>query len=54
MTLSDTILIAKKILVGIVLVVIPFMILWAGITLTQKVLTPGQSYNAPVNTSYKK
>lgn len=54
MTLSDTTLIIKKILVGIVLVVIPFLILWGGITLTLKVLTPDQSYNAPVNAIYKK
>ncbi len=40
MTLRDADLILKKILVGALLVVIPLLILWGGLQLTIKVLTP--------------
>ncbi len=40
MTLNDAGIIAKKIGVGFILVLIPFLILWVGVKLTQKALTP--------------
>jgi hypothetical protein len=39
MTPSDFILLGKKILVGILVAVIPFLILFGGILLTQRLLT---------------
>jgi hypothetical protein len=39
MTLSDVTLIGKKVLVGIVVTIIPFVIIFGGLWLTQKILT---------------
>jgi hypothetical protein len=38
MTLSDITLLAKKILIGIVVTVVPFLILFGGLRLIQKLL----------------
>ena len=38
MTLSDVTLIGKKILVGIVVTLVPFVIIFGGLWLTQKIL----------------
>lgn len=37
-TLSDAVLLVKKILIGIVVAVIPFLIIFGGLYITQKVL----------------
>ena len=42
MTFSDVGLIVKKILVGIILVLIPVLILWGGLQLTVKLLSPNE------------
>lgn len=42
MTFSDVTLLVKKIVVGFLLVLIPFFILWGGIKLTIKLLTPAE------------
>jgi hypothetical protein len=39
MTLSDVTLIGKKVLVGIVVTLVPFIIIFGGLWLTQKLLT---------------
>jgi hypothetical protein len=39
MTLSDITLLAKKILIGVVITMIPFLILFGGLRLTQKILS---------------
>ncbi|TWI97279.1 hypothetical protein JN11_03740 [Mucilaginibacter frigoritolerans] len=39
MTLSDVTLLGKKILVGIVITIVPFVIITGGLWLTQKLLT---------------
>ncbi|HWZ04765.1 MAG TPA: hypothetical protein VNX40_14210 [Mucilaginibacter sp.] len=39
MTLSDVTLIGKKVLVGIVVTIVPFVIIFGGLWLTQKLLT---------------
>jgi hypothetical protein len=39
MTLSDVTLIGKKVLVGIVVTIVPFVIIFGGLWLTQKILT---------------
>lgn len=41
MTLSDVNILIKKILVGIAITVIPFLIIFGGLWLTQRILTPG-------------
>jgi hypothetical protein len=47
MTQSDLILLAKKIAVGILVTLIPFLILFWGLRLTQTLLTPSPQ-NTPV------
>lgn len=47
MTLSDVTLLAKKILVGIILVIVPFLILWLGIKFSLKLANDDQ----PVTTT---
>jgi len=42
MTLSDVTLLTKKIIIGILLVIIPFLILMGGIKLSLKLLNPKQ------------
>lgn len=37
--LSDLVLLAKKILIGIVIAVIPFLIIFGGLWMTQKLLS---------------
>ena len=39
MTLSDVTILAKKVLVGIIVTTIPFIIIFGGLWLTQKLLT---------------
>ncbi|WCT14686.1 hypothetical protein [Mucilaginibacter jinjuensis] len=39
MTLTDVSIIGKKILVGIVITLVPFIIIFGGLWLTQKLLT---------------
>ncbi|MEI6948936.1 hypothetical protein V9K67_17240 [Paraflavisolibacter sp. H34] len=40
MTLSDGVLILKKIIVGVILVLVPALLLWGGLQLTIKLLSP--------------
>jgi uncharacterized protein YneF (UPF0154 family) len=47
MTLSDVTLIGKKILVGIVVTLVPFIIIFGGLWLTQKILTDHGNVNQP-------
>ncbi|MFC0182069.1 hypothetical protein SAMN04515674_10181 [Pseudarcicella hirudinis] len=54
MVLSDLTLLIKKVIVGILLVVIPFAILWTGIHLITKVLTPEISAHSGVQINSKK
>ncbi len=42
MTRSDVTLLVKKILIGIIVTIIPFLILFGGLWITRKVLTPAQ------------
>jgi hypothetical protein len=46
MTLSDSKLIFKKIIVGILIALIPFIILFGGLKLTQEILTDNKAKNA--------
>jgi len=53
MTLSDVSLIGKKILVGIVVTVVPFIIIVGGLWGTQRLLTSHDAKKASVQTSSK-
>jgi len=53
MTLSDVSLIGKKILVGIIVTVIPFVIIVGGLWLTQRVLSTHDAKKASVQTTSK-
>jgi len=48
MTRSDVFLLVKKIAIGILVTLIPFLILFWGLRLTQTLLRPS-SQNTPVN-----
>ncbi|WP_428330055.1 hypothetical protein [Mucilaginibacter sp.] len=48
MTLSDVSLIGKKILVGVVITLIPFIIIAGGLWATQKLLSDKQVAKAPI------
>jgi len=55
MTLSDVSILGKKILVGIIITIIPFVIIAGGLWLTQKALggTPqGQQQDSKTSKSY--
>ena len=45
MTLSDVTLLGKKILIGILVALLPFLILFWGLRLTQKLLTKAPATN---------
>lgn len=47
MTLSDVSLIGKKILVGIIITLVPFIIIVGGLFLTQKLLQGNKSQSQP-------
>ena len=47
MTLSDITLLGKKILIGIIVTIVPFLILFGGLWITQKVLEPEQKEIVP-------
>jgi hypothetical protein len=55
MTLSDVSLIGKKVLVGIIITLVPFIIIAGGLSLTQKLLqhsdTPSQPTVKQIKTS---
>ena len=53
MTLSDVSLIGKKILVGIVVTVVPFIIIVGGLWLTQRVLSRHPAEKTPVQQTVK-
>lgn len=53
MTLSDVTLIGKKILVGIVVTIIPFVVIVGGLWLTQSLLTSHDAKKASVETTLK-
>lgn len=53
MTLSDVSLIGKKILVGIVVTVVPFVIIVGGLWFTQHALSVHDSKKASVQTTSK-
>ena len=53
MTVSDVSLIGKKILVGIVVTIIPFIIIVGGLWLTQRLLTAHDAQKSPVQTTLK-
>jgi len=51
MTLSDVSILGKKILVGIIITVIPFIIIAGGLWLTQRVLTNNTKPTQQVSTT---
>jgi hypothetical protein len=55
MTLSDVTILGKKILVGIVVTVVPFIIIFGGLWFTQKLLTenvkPKQHFSKQIKTN---
>jgi len=53
MTLSDVSLIGKKILVGIIVTVVPFVIIVGGLWLTQHTLSTHDAKKASVQTTSK-
>jgi hypothetical protein len=53
MTLSDVSLIGKKILVGIIVTVVPFIIIVGGLWGTQRLLTSHDAKKASVQTTAK-
>jgi hypothetical protein len=53
MTLSDVALIGKKILVGIVVTIIPFIVIVGGLWLTQHLLSRDQVEKASVQNNAK-
>lgn len=53
MTLSDVALIGKKILVGIVVTIIPFIVIVGGLWLTQHLLSRDQVEKASVQNNVK-
>jgi len=53
MTLSDVTLIGKKILVGIVVTVVPFVIIFGGLWLTKKLLTDHDKANQQITQTSK-
>ena len=54
MTLSDITLITKKILIGILLVVVPFLILMGGIKLSLKLINANQADTTSITNTIKK
>ncbi|WP_420146830.1 hypothetical protein [Spirosoma sp.] len=50
MIFSDIILLAKKILIGIIVALVPFLILFFGLRLTQKMLYKTSSTNSSLHT----
>jgi hypothetical protein len=54
MTLSDVTLIGKKILVGIVVTLVPFIIIFGGLWLTPKLLSNHGNVKQPVVSHTKK
>ncbi len=50
MTLNDVSLLGKKILVGVIITLIPFVIIFGGLWLTQKLLSDNHK-SAPASTS---
>ncbi|MBV8390311.1 MAG: hypothetical protein JO080_10975 [Mucilaginibacter sp.] len=53
MTLSDVSLIGKKILVGIIVTIIPFVIIVGGLWLTQHILTAHDAQKSSAQTTLK-
>jgi len=53
MTLSDVSLLGKKILVGIIVTLVPFIIIAGGLWLTQKALTRNLEQQQPIVKSNK-
>ena len=53
MTLSDVSLIVKKVLVGIIVTVVPFVIIVGGLWFTQHALTTHDAKKASVQTTLK-
>jgi len=53
MTLSDVSLLGKKILVGIIVTMVPFIIIAGGLWLTQKALTRNPERQQPIVKSNK-
>ena len=53
MTLSDVTLIGKKILVGIIVTVVPFIIIVGGLWLTQRLLTAHDAQKPSVENTLK-
>jgi hypothetical protein len=53
MTLSDVTLLGKKILVGVIITVVPFIIIAGGLWLTQKLLTDHDASKQPIVKSIK-
>jgi hypothetical protein len=53
MTFNDVELIVKKIIVGILLVVIPAVLLWYGLQLTISLLSPKTTLPASVVTNHQ-
>lgn len=52
MTLSDVTLLLKKIVVGIIVTLIPFLILFGGLWLTQKLLNREKQPEATIHSSH--
>jgi len=53
MTLSDVSLIGKKILVGIIVTIVPFVIIVGGLWFTQRALSAHEAKKASVQTTSK-
>ena len=53
MTISDVTLITKKILIGLFLIIVPMLILFGGIKLSYKLLTPKQPATTSAETNFK-
>jgi len=53
MTLSDVTLLGKKILVGVIITIVPFIIIAGGLWLTQKLLKDHDASKQPIVKSIK-
>ncbi len=51
MNLPDVALLARKILIGIIITLIPFLIIWGGLQLVPKVFKPAVSHPRSSNQS---
>jgi len=51
MTLSDVTLLARKILVGIIVTLVPFLILFGGLRLTKNLLNQNRQEGSSVQTT---